>query len=662
MNKFLNRVKEGGRKMAAAPKRVIKGDADDLHALEQFAADWASLEQMREKDRRSVMYAWGDQWGDLVRDPDTGNMITERQLIMKQGKAPLKNNMIAPILNNIEGQFLTATTKPVCVVRDQRESKLGEMMSIAIEYVHDVNEMKDLDSNTLKRAVTSGVMAQRLEYGVNEALGNRTDVWAYPVETARLFFDTSVEDPRMWDVTRIGELYDLSLDEVIATFGKYVTEEELRSIYGNVDKSISRDHNALDGEKLENITFHTPARPDMCRVILGWRLENRPALFCHDWLHGSYDYVPRSEKARIEEENERRRKEGIENGVAEEDLLLIDFEEATERVWVFRYMSPWGHVLLKGDSPYWHGGHNFVLGVQHFVGGKLYNFVEQFIDQQRAINRTATLIDFIRGASSKGVLIVDENAFESMSREEIVDEYVRFNGVLFVKPKQGVNVRDVVYQMNGAASTAGDYELLNLQLRLINEISGVNTAMMGHSAPSGTPSSLYAQQAQNSSLNLKGLFSSFNAFRRRRDVKVMKMIQQFYTDSVYLDLAGADYSDEAKWYNPEKVKNAQIDLSIAEGNNTPAYQVLQNDFLYNLFAGGAIDLTTMLENTSYPFATRLLEAVKRKEMQAQEAMAQMQAQAGQVNGQMSPQMAKALNDNNAGPQDGLVQNLKNNGL
>ena len=325
-------------------------------------------------------------------------------------------------------------------------------------------------------------------------------------------------------------------------------------------------------------------------------------------------------------------------------------------------MSPWGHVLLKGDSPYWHGGHNFVLGVQHFVGGKLYNFVEQFIDQQRAINRTATLIDFIRGASSKGVLIVDENAFESMSREEIVDEYVRFNGVLFVKPKQGVNVKDVVYQMNGAASTAGDYELLNLQLRLINEISGVNTAMMGHSAPSGTPSSLYAQQAQNSSLNLKGLFSSFNAFRRRRDVKVMKMIQQFYTDSVYLDLAGTDYSDEAKWYNPEKVKNAQIDLSIAEGNNTPAYQVLQNDFLYNLFAGGAIDLTTMLENTSYPFATRLLEAVKRKEMQAQEAMAQMQAQAGQVNGQMSPQMAKALNDNNAGAQDGIVQNLKNNGL
>jgi hypothetical protein len=311
---------------------------------------------------------------------------------------------------------------------------------------------------------------------------------------------------------------------------------------------------------------------------------------------------------------------------------------------------------VKGDSPYWHGEHNFVLGVYHLNGGKLYNYIEQFIDQQRSINRTATLIDFIRGSSSKGVLIVNEDAFESMSRDEIVDEYVRYNGVLFVKPKQGVNVRDVVFQMNGAASTAGDYELLNLQLKLINEISGVNSAMQGQAPRSGTPSSLYAQQVQNSSLNLKGLFGSLTAFRRRRDTKVMQTIQQYYNEPLYLNIAGSDYSEEAKWYNPDKVKNALIDLSVTEGNNSPAYQVLQNDFLYNLFTGGAIDLTTMLENTSYPFAARLLEAVKRKEVQAQEAMQMYQQQAGQQVATLpqNAQMQMALNNNNMGAQDGLI--------
>ena len=657
MNKFLSRVKEGSRKVAATKKKSsLVPTQEDLEALEQFAADWQSLEGMRKKTRRSQMYAWGDQWGDLVRDPDTGSMITERDLIMKQGKVPLKNNMIAPIVSNLEGQFRTNTVKPICVVRDRREAKLGEMISMAVEYVHDINEMQELDANTLKSMLPSGVMSQRLEYGANPAKGNRTDVWAYPVQTARLFFDTSVEDPRMWDITRIGEIYDLSLDEVIATFGKYVSEEELRRIYGDADKSIHRDYNSLNGDKLENLNFYTPAQPDMCRVILGWRLEKRHSLHVHDWLHGTWDFVPRNKKAELDAENKRRKEEALANGVLEEDILYIKYEEEEEFVWVFRYMSPYGHCFLKGDSPYWHGEHNFVLGVQHFVNGKLYNFIEQFIDQQRIINRTAMMIDFIRSTSAKGVLVVNEEAFDSMDREEIVEEYVRYNGVMFVKPKAGVNVRDVVFQMNGNASVAGDYELLNLQLKLINEISGVNTAMQGHAPTSGTPSSLYAQQAQNSSLNLKGLFGSLTAFRRRRDTKLMQMIQQFYNDRVYLDIAGTDYSEEAKWYNPEKVKNATIDLSLTDGNNSPAYQMLQNDFAFQLFQAGAIDVKSLLENTTYPFATRLLEGIKRNEAEAQQAMAQYQQEAqGAMTQPLSPQMQMAMNNNNAGLMDGIVQ-------
>ena len=656
MNKFLSRVK-GGRKVAAPTKKSVRErNQEDLDALEQFANDWHSLEEMRRKMRRSEMYAWGDQWGDLVRDPDTGQMITEGELIKKNGKVPLKNNMIAPIWNNIEGQCRTAQVKPVCVVRDQREAKLGEMVSIAVEYVHDINETGELDVATLKSNATAGVMAQRIEYGVNPRNGKQ-DVWLYPVDPKRLFFDTSVEDPRMWDMTRVGELYDMTMEDVIATFGKFVPEQELRSIYGGGGNYL--DSNALNGDKLNNLNFYTPAQPNMCRVILGWRLENRPAIYYHDWENGTYGYVKRSEKHILDEENERRMEYYTSQGVAEEDIPLIEYEtNETERVWVFRYMTPWGHCLYKGDSPYWHGEHNYVLGVYHMTSGHLYNYFEQFIDQQRSINRTATLIDFMRGASSKGVMVVDETAFESMTREEIVDEYVRWNGVLFVKPKNGVNVRDVVHQINGGASTAGDYELLNLQLRLINEISGVNSAMQGQAPHSGTPSSLYAQQVQNSSLNLKGLFGSLTAFRRRRDTKVMQTIQQYYNEPKYLDLAGRDYSEEAKWYNPDKVKNVLIDLTVTEGNNSPAYQMLANDYLFELFRGKAIDLPMLLENTSYPFATKLLEAVKRKEQQAQEAMAQYQQQAGQaVNGQaMSPQFQQAMNGT-PGAQDGLIQKV-----
>jgi hypothetical protein len=456
----------------------------------------------------------------------------------------------------------------------------------------------------------------------------------------------------MWDLNCIGELFDLPLDDVLAHFGSTPQQKErIRNIYSSVDSQIY-GVSAMQGDEARSLSFYTPSHSNLCRVILGWKLETRDAYLWNDPLRGTWGYLPYNEESRkkLDAENDRRRKiaesgkpapmsetesslsrftanaAGVQShevglnvktesgdAVTDDDLLLIEYEFATERFWYYRYMSPYGDVLQEGRSPYWHGEHNYVLHLYPLIQGRLGNFVEQFIDQQRAINRTATLIDFIRGTSSKGVLVVDDDAFESMSREEVIDEYVRYNGVLFVKLKPGQSIDGVVRQYNSGAAVAGDFELLNLQLRLINEISGVNSAMQGQAPRAGTPASLYAQQVQNSSLNLKSLFDGFRTFRRRRDSKVMKTVQQFYSESRYIDLAGSQYSEEAKWYDPQKVQNSELDITISEGYNTPAYQMLANDFLMELFRANAVDVKTMLENSSYPFATKILEAIKRNE-------------------------------------------------
>lgn len=635
MNKFLDkRVKP----TAVKQQRDYKESGTAFEFLGECAACWNALSEARRKLRRSLMYSYGDQWGDLVTDPDSFGQITEGELIKKNGKVPLKNNMIAPILSNIEGQLRRNLMRPVCVVRDQSEARVGEMMSVAIEYVHDINEMEELDADSMRMLLNGGMTAQRIEYGVNPAKGKR-DVWVHGVNPSRLFFNANIEDVRMWDVTCIGELFDMSLDDVLAHFGNTPKEKErIRNIYGDVS-SLPVGNRAMQGDEAHNLSFYTPSRCNLCRVILGWKLETRDAYLWNDAKRGTWGYLPYEDKSRkmLDDENQKRREEAKEKGLSEEDLLLIDYEFATERYWYYRYMSPYGDVLQEGRSPYWHGEHNYVLHLYPLVQGSLGNFVEQFIDQQRAINRTATLIDFIRSTSSKGVLVVDDEAFESMSREEVIDEYVRYNGVLFVKLKPGQSIDGVVRQYNSGAAVAGDFELLNLQLRLINEISGVNSAMQGHNPHAGTPASLYAQQVQNSSLNLKGLFDGFRTFRRRRDTKLMKTLQQYYTSSRYIDLAGTQYNDEAKWYDPEKVQDCELDITIAEGYNTPAYQMLANDFLMELFRAHALDVKTMLENSSFPFATKILEAIKRNEEAA--------AQGGALQG-IPPELMSQLQSGN----------------
>ena len=178
--------------------------------------------------------------------------------------------------------------------------------------------------------------------------------------------------------------------------------------------------------------------------------------------------------------------------------------------------------------------------------------------------------------------------------------------------------------------------------------------MQGKQPASGTAASLYAQQTQNASLNTRGLFDAFKSFRRRRDVKIMQTIQQYYNSVRHLELSGKDYSEEAKYYNPEKVQNAQIDLKITEGSNSPTYQMVQNDFLMQLFQQTAIDVKTMLENCSYPFATRILESIKRneQEMQQQQGMSGVPQDAMPQQG--NAMMRQAMSGGNAGAMDGQV--------
>lgn len=652
MNKFLNRgVKPIRKKEVSREQR--RGDKH-LDILDEFSKYWASLDEARRKMRRSVMYAYEDQWGDYIKDPETDMMIREADMIKKNGKVPLKNNMISPILKNVDGQFRNNATQSICTIRDQKEVKIGEMMSIAVEYVHDLNEIRELDSDSLRLMLCGGYIGQRVEYGWNPAK-RMNDVWVYGCNPARMFFNTNIEDVRTWDLTCIGEVYDMPLEKVVSLFAKSRNDKTwIENIYHVSDTYLT--HDGLQGRETKDLDFYTSSRPDLCRVILGWRQETREAYFCHDTLKGTFFYAGLDEKRSIDIENQQRTNEALAHGVSPEDILLIEYEYGNEQYWYYRYMTPYGDILQEGRSPYWHGSHNYAFHVYPMVQGKVFNYVEDFIDQQRAINRTMTLIDFIRSSSSKGVLIVDESSFDSMTREEIIDEYVRYNGVLFCNLKPGQNLNNVIQQYNGQAAVAGDYELLNLQLKLINDISGVNSAMQGKQPTAGTAASLYAQQVQNSSLNLKGMFESFNSFRKRRDYKVMQTIQQYYTSARHIDLSGRDYSEEAKYYDPDKVQNAQIDLKITEGTNTPSFQMLQNDFLMQLFEKNAIDVKIMLENCSYPFATRILEAVKRNE---QELM-QQQVMAGIPQDTMPPAnglMQKANNDQLTTPQDGIVNKM-----
>lgn len=623
---------------------ISDSERGNMYILMDARRCWDSLYKSRIERRRCRMYTYGNQWGDVIYDPDSKRYITEENHIKSQGKVPLKNNLIRQLVKSVLGQFRSNQTEPVCVARDRDEQKAGEMMSVAIQYVYQLNRLSEVDARMLEEFLISGVSICKSYYNWKSGK-DKQDVWVDMVNMNRVFFDNSMEDVRHWDCSIIGEIHDVSLADVVSAFStNEKTAERIRAIYKSCnDQSVSSMIENLSSERLDNLDFFTSGDPSLCRVIEVWKKESKPRYKCHDVLKGEYYKIDINELDGIKLENQKRTEECLANGVPEDDAPTIEYEWFMDRFWYFRFLSPYGNVLSEGESPYYHKEHPYSFKLYPFIDGEVHSFVSDIIDQQRYINRLITMIDFIMGASAKGVLMFPEEAIpDGMTKEEIADEWVRYNGVIYCKTKQGQRLPE---QISTNSTNIGAFELLNIQLKLLDDISGIHGAMQGKETGSNTAASLYAQQAQNSSVNLIDIFESFKTFREDRDAKVMKLIQQYYQDTRYMNIAGKQYSDSAKIYHPEKVRNAEFDISISESASSPAYRMISNDFLMNLFDKGSISVEQLLENGNFPFSDRLLQSIqsdKERMMQGQGAAGVPQELAGQISSGADPRAMEMI--------------------
>jgi hypothetical protein len=114
------------------------------------------------------------------------------------------------------------------------------------------------------------------------------------------------------------------------------------------------------------------------------------------------------------------------------------------------------------------------------------------------------------------------------------------------------------------------------------------------------------------------MFEHFNSWKRNRDLKLVKMIQQYYDEKRMIYMSGKEYRDDANIYDPDRARDVVFDLTIAEGSNNPSHRMVQDQFLMELWKSGGIDVETFLENSSLPFAENLLEAIKQKDEQLRE--------------------------------------------
>lgn len=623
--------------------RQMLGNSRAFDVLWEAQTYWMAMETFRTDRERNKNYTYGKQWDDLICVE--GKKIREEDYIKSQGNIPLKNNLIRRMVQSVLGVYRSQAKEPTCTARDRDEQKYGETMSTVLQCNMQLNRMTEINARCMEEFLISGFVVQRKWYGWRD---NKLDCWTDYVQPNNFFIDNNMRDFRGWDVSCLGEVHDISFDELCGRFAHQPADyTRLAEIY-----RCARDSRVL-GAAFDSFGYPLQGRHDFlvptdttrCRVIEVWRKESKPRYRCHDVNNGDVFKVDVEDfEEFVGSENRHRLQMAAEMGMDVSEVPLIQYEWFMDSYWYYYYLTPFGDILDEGETPYEHKGHPYVFKAYPFIDGEIHSFVSNVIDQQRYTNRLITMYDWIMRASAKGVLLFPEDCLsDSMSMDDVADEWARFNGVIVMKtPKDG---RTIPQQIANNCTQIGISELLNMQLKLFEDISGVNGALQGKPGYSGMSASLYNQQTQNATTSLLDLLDSFSSFIRDGAYKDVKNIQQFYDTPRVFNIAGKNSAIVE--YDPRKIRDVEFDLSIVESTATPAYRALANDMLMQLWQAQAISVEQLLEHGDFPFADKLLQSIKSQREQLEQ---------GQMPEGLSPEL---LQQAQQGADMGAVQQAEN---
>lgn len=621
-----------GRNDAAEIDTVVSakryGDRRAFDILMEAQYYWSQMDDFRKDRERNKRYTYGFQWDDMICVD--GKSMSEEEYIKSQGNVPLKNNLIRRLVRSVLGVYRSQSKEPTCTARDRDEQKLGETMSTILQCNMQLNRMNDVYARTMEELLISGFIVHRKSYGWRNG---KEDCWTDYVQPNNFFIDNNMRDFRGWDVSVLGEVHDISFGQLCEQFASSPQEyRQLRDIY---KWAARKDYIATYAERfgysrLENYDFLFTSEPGRCRVIEIWRKEQKPRYRCHDYQNGDIFKIDEEDYAQVVlTENEERMRMAKEAGMPEDEVPLIKATWFVDDYWYFYYLSPFGDILREGETPYEHGSHPYVFKAYPFIDGEIHSFVADVIDQQRYTNRLITLYDWIMRASAKGVLMMPEDCLpDGVSIDDIAESWTEFNGVIVYKPGKSGKVPE---QVANNSTNIGIAELLNMQLKFFEDISGVTGALQGKPGYSGESASHYNQQTENATKSLLDLLECFSCFVVDGAYKDVKNMQQFYDSKRVFNIAGK--SGAQIEYDPKKIRDVEFDLSITESTSTPAYRHLANDMLMQLYQSQAISVEQLLEHGDFPFADELLQSIKSQKEQLEQ---------GKVPDGLSPQLLQQV--------------------
>jgi hypothetical protein len=607
----------------------------NLPLLTRAEAAWMAQAETRKEWLRNLRYVRGDQWSDYVEDENGERVLERNRIAARTGGVALQNNHLIKIVNTLMGIYSRSATMPVCFARQENADAKSQMMTRALKTNWDNNEMKDLLEGEFFQMIVGGTSIVKEVWAEQDGVD---DSYTYKVDLGHAFWEAEGTDPRHWDISMIGEFRDYTIGELAATFAESEYDyNQLLEIYKPYLSQLATIHKTRND--YSEGSWNYPMTTNLCRVYEIWTKEHKPGIRCKDIMNTEqplYHIDPR-DLPNIQAENERRIALGREQGIADDDIPLIEYKGKGLGYKIYEYWHYWaltpdGRILVDYDSPFEHGSHPYTIKMHLYVNGRTTPFISCIIDQQRYINRLITLNDLLINSSIKNLKMIPKDLIpKGMSQREFARQAVEFDGWVFYEPQNRMtNAEPKVITQN--ATNIGIHELLQVQLSSINDITNVHGALQGKAPNAGTSAQLYLMETQNATTSIATLLNKFSRFENNVARKKMKTIHQYYQEPRNISVEQSSGYVMFQTYDPKAVRDIDFDVKISEAAETPVSRMFTNKQLEEWAAAGWIDLHDVLTYGYYPNLEELKQRIAASKEMVEQANGGVPVQGDQVQG------------------------------
>lgn len=632
-----------GRHDSVRQRKRRNPERRNVELLKRASQAWERLEAMRETRERTSKYTFGDQWSDLI-EYKCGR-ITEREYIKKKGNIPLVNNIMISIFNSVIGLYEKQGTEPMCFARKKDAQLLSDMMSATLQANWQDTYVPEILKAVFKDYLCGGVAMVRESYEERE---EQWDTWTDFVNPFYAFWEGG-SDPRHQDINLIGQLHDISREDLYNRFAREeynLSVQKLDEIFSQLQDTYEESSGLGLNEtnKLDFISFDSPSNKQLCRVIEVWTKETKTRYQCVDPIAKTAQdarfRIEVQDIKYIQEENRKRKQIYDEAGVPEEERGYIKATLFIDVFWYYTFLAPDGTVLCEGENPFEYKSHPYTLKLYPFVNGDVHPFLSTIIDQQRYINRLVVMHDMAARSAAKGITIIPKSCIpDDMTPEDFAEQFTEYDGLIFYETSRlNPNARPEVITTH--AVQIGTTELLQLQLNLTKEITNVSGALQGKTPTAGTSAERYSMEMQNATTSLFSILNDMTVFAEMLAKKKVSNIKQFYEDKRIISNNDGTVMME---YDRMSARDVLFNVSIKEMGASAAYQQQVDETGKMLLQMGAIDVLTYLEASSLPGKDMYIAAIQRNQQLGQ-MYAEQQQQLAQQQQQMSPEQVQQSNN------------------